>query len=118
QSDEKLNSVVSKPMLNRATGTWTVQIARKVSGPNGEFLGLVLGAIELQSIEQYFAGVAIGPDSAISLIHRDGELMARHPRVESLIGRPIPGGLAVKLVSNSESGVGRQIGTVGKAVDR
>ena len=82
QSDEKLNSVVSKPIRNRATGTWVVQIARKVSGPNGEFLGLVLGAIELQSIEQFFARVALGPDSAIALIHRDGELMARYPHVE------------------------------------
>jgi diguanylate cyclase (GGDEF)-like protein len=118
QSDEKLNSVVSKPIRNRATGTWIVQIARKVSGPNGEFLGLVLGAIELQSVEQYFARVALGPDSSISLIHRDGELMARYPRVESLIGRPIPGGLAVKLVSNSELGVGRRIGAVGNAEDR
>ena len=118
QSDEKLNSVISKPIRNRATGTWIVQIARKVSGPNGQFLGLVLSAIELQSIEQYFARVVLGPDSAISLIHLDGELMARHPRIETLIGRPIPGGIAVKLVSNSESGVGRQIGTVGKAVDR
>jgi diguanylate cyclase (GGDEF)-like protein len=118
QSDEKLNSVVSKPIRNRATGTWIVQIARKVSGPNGEFLGLVLGAIELQSVEQYFARVALGPDSSISLIHRDGELMARYPHVESLIGRPIPGGLAVKLLSNSELGVGRHIGAVGNAEDR
>jgi diguanylate cyclase (GGDEF)-like protein/PAS domain S-box-containing protein len=118
QSDAKLNSFVTKPFLNRATGTWIVQIARRVSGPNGEFLGLVLGAIELQSIEQYFARIVLGPNSAISLIHRDGELMARHPRVDSMIGRPIPGEIAVKLVSNSDSGVGRQTGTVGKAEDR
>ena len=118
QSDEKLNSFVTKPFRNRATGTWIVQIARKVSGPNGEFLGLVLGAIELQSIEQYFARVSLGPDSAIALVHRDGELMARHPHVESSIGRPIPGGLAVKLVSNSDHGVGRRIGVVGNPEDR
>jgi diguanylate cyclase (GGDEF)-like protein/PAS domain S-box-containing protein len=118
QSDEKLNSVVSKPTLNRATGTWIVQIARKVSGPNGKFLGLVLGAIELQSVEQYFARVALGPDSSISLIHRDGELMARHPHAASVVGRPISGGLAVRLVSNSDSGVGRRIGAVGEAEDR
>jgi len=118
QSDEKLNSVVSKPIRSRATGAWIVQIARKVSGPNGEFLGLVLGTIELQGIEQFFARVSLGPDSSISLLHRDGELMARHPHVESLIGRPIPGGLAVKLVSNSEHGVGRRIGAVGNAEDR
>lgn len=118
QSDEKLNSVISKPIRNRATGTWVVQFARKVSGPNGEFLGLVLGAIELQSIEQFFARVSLGPNSAISLLHRDGELMVRHPHVESVIGRPIPGGLAVKLVSNSDRGVGRRIGAVGNAEDR
>src|ERR1017187_9234058 len=87
QSDEKLNSVISKPIRSRATGTWIIQIARKVSGPNGEFLGLVLGAIKLQSIEQYFARIVLGPDSAITLLHRDGELMARYPRIETLIDR-------------------------------
>src|ERR1051325_1193683 len=39
-------SYVSKPIQNRATGTWVVHLARKVAGPNGEFIGLVTAAIE------------------------------------------------------------------------
>jgi hypothetical protein len=51
---------LSKPIQNRATGTWVVQLARKITGRNGEFIGLVTAAIELESIEQFFATVTLG----------------------------------------------------------
>ena len=50
---------LSKPIQNRATGTWVVQLARKIPSPNGEFIGLVTAAIELESIEQFFATHAL-----------------------------------------------------------
>ena len=107
KSDPRLTSFVSRPILNRATGTWVVQIARKVSGPNGELIGLVTAAIELQSIEQFFANIALGPDSAISLFHGDGELLARHPHVSSLIGRPIANGIIQTLTPDLDHTVAR-----------
>jgi hypothetical protein len=93
KSDPRLVAFVSKPIRNRATGTWVVQLARKVSGRNGELIGLVTAAVELQSLEQFFASIALGPDSAISLLHRNGELLARHPHVEALVGQQFPNGI-------------------------
>ncbi len=42
---------ISEPVENRGTGTWTVYLARRVSGPDGAFIGLILGAIDLTYFE-------------------------------------------------------------------
>src|SRR2546428_8112963 len=36
KSDAQRTSVVSAPVHNRITGTWTVYLERKLTGPNGE----------------------------------------------------------------------------------
>ena len=41
RDDPDLNSYLGQPVRNRASGTWVMHLARKVSGPKGEFLGLI-----------------------------------------------------------------------------
>jgi len=118
KSNPGLNVFVSKPISNRATGTWVVQIARKFSGPHGEFIGLVSAAIELQSIEQFFASIALGPDSSISLYHRDGQLLARHPHGDAEIGRSVPNGVTTLPARDADSAVGRRVRMIGHSEDR
>ena len=62
-------------------------IARKVTGPNGEFLGAIGRGIEPASFEKFFASVALGPEAAIAMHHRDGTLLARYPHVDEMIGK-------------------------------
>ena len=114
KSDPRVTVFVSKPISNRATGTWVVQIAHKVSGPKGEFIGVVSAAIELQSIEQFFASIALGPDSSISLYHRDGELLARHPHLNAAIGRANPHSVAAMLAPDAEGAAGPRVSTSGE----
>ena len=63
KSDARLTSFMGEPVRNRATGSWTIHLARKVAGPDGEFLGLVLGAMEMAYLEQYFENVVHGASS-------------------------------------------------------
>ena len=78
-SDAQLTSFMGEPVRNRATGSWTFHLVRKVSGPNGEFLGLVLGAMEMAYLDQYFETVVHGAGSTIWLFRDDGVLLASHP---------------------------------------
>jgi diguanylate cyclase (GGDEF)-like protein len=77
----------------RFSGAWATVIARKVSGPNGEFLGLVTRGITPATFEQYFATVTLGENAAISMFHRDGTLLARYPHIEEMIGRNFSAGM-------------------------
>jgi len=70
-----------------STAGWTTVIARKVVGPNGQFLGVVSRNMSPATLESFFESVALGPGSAISMFHRDGTMLARYPHVDAMIGR-------------------------------
>jgi len=85
-----LFSLTSWPVQSSITGAWNIYLARKVVGPNGEFLGLVIGAIELNYFEQLFADIALTPGSSITLVRNDGTLLARYPQLEGIRGKIFP----------------------------
>jgi diguanylate cyclase (GGDEF)-like protein len=86
-ADPKLTTFMSQPVQNRGNGVWTMYLARKAVGPDGAFLGMILGAIRLGYFEQLYQAVAVGPGSAISMFRRDGVLMARYPHNDLQIGQ-------------------------------
>jgi diguanylate cyclase (GGDEF)-like protein len=65
---------------------WATIVAHKLTGPKGEFLGIVTRAIQPTTFEQYFASVAPREGAAISIYQRDGTLLARYPHIEHMIG--------------------------------
>ena len=87
KSDPNSPRLLVEPVYSRITGAWTTILARKLTGPNGEFLGAIGRGIEPSGFENFFASLALGPDAAISMHHRDGTLLARHPHLEEMIGR-------------------------------
>ena len=72
---------------SRFSGGLRTVIARKVTGPDGQFLGVISRAVAPTKFESFFSSVALGKDAAISMFHRDGTMLARHPYVDSMIGR-------------------------------
>ncbi|MDB5602504.1 MAG: hypothetical protein JWN71_4548 [Xanthobacteraceae bacterium] len=113
KSDPKLTMIVSEPVRNRTTDTWTIYIARKVSGPDGEFIGLILGAMQLDYFEQFYRKIVAAPDGSISLFRRDGLLLARHPHVDETIGHFYASSpLFAGVLSKAEQGVSRQFSII------
>ena len=78
KADPNLTSFVGEPVRNRSTGSWTIQLARKVKSPTGELLGMVLGVMELRYFESFFASISM-PGTSISLLRTDGVQLARFP---------------------------------------
>jgi diguanylate cyclase (GGDEF)-like protein len=92
-------TVVIEPVYSRVTGAWTTIIARKVTGTDGEFLGVISRGIEPAHFEKFFASLALGDGAAISMFDREGTLLARHPHNEAMIGRSFKGGALLELVA-------------------
>jgi len=111
KSDPKLTSFVSLPARNRTDRAWTMFLTRKVTGPHGEFLGLVLGAIELSYFEKLFKTVSLGQGSSITLFRSDGALLTRFPQVQSVIGKTFKS--SVNAVGDGNSGTVRFVGQIG-----
>ena len=80
-------TMLVEPVYSRITGVWTTVIARKITGPNGEFLGAIGRGIEPANFQKFFASLALGDDAAIAMFHRDGTLLARYPQTDSLLGQ-------------------------------
>jgi hypothetical protein len=79
KSDPRAHILLGRPVTSRGTGTWTLYLARKVSGPDGEFLGLILGAMRQDYFEDLYRSIATAPGRAIALTRRDGIRLARYP---------------------------------------
>jgi diguanylate cyclase (GGDEF)-like protein len=112
-SDPLLQRFVSEPVQNRGNGSWTLYIARKISAPDGTFLGLVLGAVELQYFAGLYGQIAPQPDYVISLFRTDGVLLVRHPHREDAIGRGYATtGAALIALRNRAGGVTRTVSPI------
>ncbi|WP_315719897.1 MULTISPECIES: EAL domain-containing protein [unclassified Bradyrhizobium] len=87
KSDPTAPQLLIEPVVSRVTGTNVAVIALKLTAPNGEFLGVISRTLEPVNVERFFASVALGPDAAISMMHRDGVLLARYPRHEGMLSQ-------------------------------
>ena len=89
-------------------GNWTALIAHPITGPDGEFLGLVTRGIATASFERFFAPLALGDDAVIAMFHRDGTMLARYPHIESLIGKNFSNGPFFTMLANADHGNARK----------
>jgi diguanylate cyclase (GGDEF)-like protein len=94
QSDPK-RSLEIEVVTSRFSGaSAAIVFAQRISGPHGEFLGVVTRAIAPETLESFFASAGLGQDASITLHHRNGTLLARYPHVQALIGKNLKRGPA------------------------
>jgi diguanylate cyclase (GGDEF)-like protein len=111
-ADDRSPVVQLAPVNSRLTGGWTTVIARKVVGPNGQFLGLASREISPANFEKFFESLVLGTGSAISLLHRDGTLLARYPHIEAMIGRNFQTAPIQQILSRADHGTTRLISPI------
>ena len=85
KSDPELLEEV-EVVSSRFSPAKAIVFARRISGPHGEFLGVVSRAIAPDVLETFFASAGLGPEASVAVHHRDGQLLARFPHAEALIG--------------------------------
>jgi diguanylate cyclase (GGDEF)-like protein len=91
---------------------WTALISHTITGPGGEFLGLVTRGISTASFEDFFAPLALGNDAVISMFHRDGTMIAQYPRIDALIGQNFSEGPFFEVLAKADHGSARKKGIV------
>ncbi|RXH12905.1 bifunctional diguanylate cyclase/phosphodiesterase [Bradyrhizobium guangzhouense] len=85
--DPQAPDVLIEPVHSRISGAWTILIVRRIMGPHGEFMGIVGRGIEPANFEKFFETVMLGEGATISMLHRDGTLLARYPSSSDMMGR-------------------------------
>lgn len=63
---------VSKPVLGRATGKWSIQLTRRISKANGEFAGVVVVSIDPGYFTRFYNEIKLGSQGVVALYGLDG----------------------------------------------
>jgi len=79
KADPALRSVISTPVQNRGDGTKNIYLARRLNDAKGEFMGLMLGAMSVPYMENFFGATSLGLESTVALVREDGILLAHFP---------------------------------------
>ncbi|WP_433995917.1 bifunctional diguanylate cyclase/phosphodiesterase [Bradyrhizobium genosp. L] len=114
-SGRPTSSVIVEPAMSKVTGVWTTIFARKITGRNGEVIGFASRGVEPSHFEDFVASLALSGDTVISMIHRDGTIIARYPQDVNAVGRNIiDQPLFRKVLSLGGNTSGRFVGVSGE----
>jgi diguanylate cyclase (GGDEF)-like protein len=80
---------IGAPLRDR--GRATVAFARKVTGPDGGFAGLILAAMRLDYFAQLYKDALHEPGRTFALYRRDGVMLAGYPSPGDRVGQSFAG---------------------------
>jgi two-component system, sensor histidine kinase and response regulator len=83
---------IGAPLKNRADQAWVITASRRYNHPDGSFAGVVLLTIDENFLERFYNSFDIGGQGAVTMIRRDGILLARRPFDGASIGRDVVAG--------------------------
>jgi diguanylate cyclase (GGDEF)-like protein len=63
---------ISKPLIGRASGRWSIQITRRFLNPDGSFGGVVVGSLKPDYFTELYDSIDFGSSASIALIGTDG----------------------------------------------
>jgi diguanylate cyclase (GGDEF)-like protein len=79
--------LVSKSLL---TGKLGLFFARRISGPDGTFLGLVLSVVDISYLNDFYKAAGAKLEQTIALLRKDGTMLIRYPYPEIAVGLKLP----------------------------
>jgi signal transduction histidine kinase len=69
--------LIGKPVLGKVSGKWTIQLSRRIDGPDGRVLGVVVASLDAAYFEALYRGVTLGSQGGVTLIGTDQVVRAR-----------------------------------------
>jgi signal transduction histidine kinase/HPt (histidine-containing phosphotransfer) domain-containing protein len=86
-NDPKLGVFVSAPVRNKGNQAWTFYLSRRLTGPQGQFLGLALVGFSSSFLTDFYRKISLGDGASVTLYRRDFMLLARSPHDDALMGK-------------------------------
>ena len=85
--DPRTEFFIGPLIRSRTQGTWMMSVARPIRDAGGQIQRVIVGAVEPPYFEQLWRGIDLGPNGAIVLYSRQGQLLARSPVDDNAIGK-------------------------------
>ena len=76
---------VSKPIMGKVSGKWSIQLTRPIF-KNGQFNGVVVVSVSPDQFAAFAKKMLVSKDSAATVVRNTGEIMARYPAIDAGFG--------------------------------
>ena len=107
---------ISKPVLGRKSGRWSVQLTRRIEGPEGLFDGLLVASMDPGLFGRFYGSINFGHEKTVLLAGSDGHIRVSSGSAFIKLGDNIAG---TDLMQNARKGEGIYTGdTDGSGVER
>jgi diguanylate cyclase (GGDEF)-like protein len=89
---------ISKPVIGRASGKWSIQLSRGIWRKDGVFGGIIIASLDPDFIQAFYETVNLGSHGTIILRRLDGVILASRGLLSPALGRqavlqPLPDAL-------------------------
>lgn len=103
---------VSKPVLGKASGKWSIQLTRRIRTAEGRFGGVAVVSLPPSLFSGFFQRTSASGDTVTSLTGTDGVVRARSPEDKGLGTDVSRQPLFAAMTAAGESGTSRQLGAI------
>lgn len=97
--------VISKPVLGRITGRWSLQLTRRIDLRDGRFAGVASVSIDPFYFSRLYQSAQLSPNSIVTLVGADGVVRARRATDASTIGQDLSGSEQFRQIGSQRSGL-------------
>ncbi|WP_052763683.1 ATP-binding protein [Microvirga massiliensis] len=81
---------IGRAFLDETRGEWFIPLSRSVQGDNAAEPAVAIVALPLGPIQRFYQSISTGHSNMISLLRRDGVLLAHNPSNAGVVGREHP----------------------------
>ena len=82
---------ISKPVIGRTTGKWSVQLTRRMQNADGEFNGMIVVSLDPAYLARFYSSVNLGENGYVRVIGNDGIIRAMGGAKASSLGINLSG---------------------------
>jgi len=95
---------VSKPVLGRASGKWSLQLTRRIERADGGFGGVAVISVDPFYFTRFYNDVDLGHGGAVTLVGLDGIVRARRAGEALDVGQDLSASPMLELVKTQPAG--------------
>jgi diguanylate cyclase (GGDEF)-like protein/PAS domain S-box-containing protein len=95
---------ISPPIVGRVSKKSSIQLSRRISAPDGSFLGVAVTSIDPSYLSRFYNTIDLGETGSISLIGLDGIVRVRSTRGVDSFGKSIKGDVLFEHLAQIASG--------------